>query len=304
MDPITQFIFAAAAGAGRGELEVNFLVIGGGGGGGNTGPQSGGGAGGYITSWNPNNLSTVYSGAQAQTLNPVTLLLGYAYNITVGAGGNYGTGKGGNSQFSGYNSINAAFSHSAVGGGLGGSLVTAPVAQEQNGGSGGASALYGNLAQPIGYGTAYQGTNGYGLAAMGQETNSYLCFLYGASSYWCQLSYSLGGGGGGSSTPGYWQDGGLGTYSDITGTNTAYAAGGHGEGTYSYSAANHPGGYQTPNSGGGGRGGTSSGAAGVVILRFPSSFSYTCNSLNPTASTVGTDTVLTFTNGAGTITFS
>jgi len=301
MDPITQFIFAAAAGAIGAELEVNFLVVGGGGGGGNSGPQSGGGAGGFITSWNPNNYSHIYSGAQSQTLSPVILSENASYNVSVGAGGGYGQNNGSDSSFGGTDKAGNTFNHQAEGGGYGGGNGFGG----SSGGSGGGGGLIGNIYQSPGQGTANQGNRGYGLTGMGPINNNYLCSLYGGNSYWCQPTWVSGGGGGGSASIGSLQNGGDATYSDIIGTNTAYAAGGVAEGTYGNNAGNPPGGYQTGNSGGGGRGGQSGGADGVVILRFPSSFSYSTSGLTVAQTlTIGTDTVLEFTQGAGNITFS
>jgi hypothetical protein len=70
----------------------------------------------------------------------------------------------------------------------------------------------------------------------------------------------------------------------------------------------------TANTGGGGGGGAltnaqafngGNGGSGIVVLRFPTAQSYVLTgSLTFSTSTVSTDTVVSFTAGTGTITFS
>ena len=240
---------------GTAALNIDFLVVAGGGGGGayNGG---GGGAGGYKT-------TTTYSGSET----PLVGILGTAYDVTVGAGGN---GQVSNTQS--VNGSSSTFSSIvSTGGGAGGGY-TGSFYNGSTGGSGGGAAY---AASSPGAGTTNQGFaggNGDG------GTNS-------------------GGGGGagavgqnGSSTKG--GNGGSGVTLSITGSNVGYAGGGAGAG---YPAgggsggtgsdgggnggANSTGTNGTLNTGGGGGGSQDtasppnyaggSGGSGTVILRYP-----------------------------------
>lgn len=290
-------------------VSAQMLIIGGGGGSGGTqgsgSAAGGGGAGGVIA-------------------NTFTLTPGTTYSITVGSGGTGATnivgtsgvnagGNGGNSVVSG----SGFTTQTAVGGGGGGagSSALGSAADAQNGGSGG-----GTSATTVqGLGTAGQGNNG------------------GASS----TAGGGGAGGAGFSGSGLvGGDGGLATTSTITGSTIYYAGGGAGgNGGYTSStpgAGGHTGvtaqkggagdggtcvsgaygtlgGAGVANSGGGAGGSgfaaayhtpayliSSAGGSGVVIIRAARAASSTTGS--PTVTTVGGDTVYTFT-GNGSITY-
>jgi hypothetical protein len=285
------------------EFLANYLVIAGGGGT-THGQGSGGGAGGYRTSY-----GTSGGGASAETI--LRLDKSVAYTVTVGAGGIGNTGSnqllGGQGQDSIFSSITSA------GGGAGtAQSVGYPSGPGgQLGGSGGGGAR--NNTSP-GAGTANQGFAG------GAGNNS-------ANGY-------AGGGGGGASSVGIAANstsagnGGNGISSTITGTAVSRAGGGGGTvydgaigvgtsgGGSGGTSFNTPFTAPTPgtaNTGGGGGGGNDAskgqdGGSGVVILRYNtanvSSFAVTGTLNTPTPSIVGTDSVLIFTTGTGTVTFS
>ena len=91
--------------------------------------------------------------------------------------------------------------------------------------------------------------------------------------------------------------------SSITGASVTRATGGS-------SHANAAGGANTGDGGGGyannsGNPGGGAGGSGVVILRYPNSYTVTIGAgLTGTTATDGNDKVTTFTSGSGTITFS
>ena len=96
-------------------------------------------------------------------------------------------------------------------------------------------------------------------------------------------------------------------------TPGAGGTGGGGEGGADETDNGSPG---TANTGGGGGGGTSydgvgqsgggNGGSGIVIIRFPSTFTiqFETSGLTYSSSTSGTDTVIQFTAGTGTISFN
>ena len=270
-------------------ISVDYLVVAGGGGGGGY-IAGGGGGGGLRTSYG----STSGGGASAET--SLSLLNGTNYTVTVGSGGSAGA-TGGTSSTPGGDSTFASIT--SIGGG-GGGTTTLPnpngaANSGGNGGSGGGNKAYNNGAA-VGQGTANQGYDG----ATGTSGGGY------------------GGGGGGAGGFGtntilnsYQIAGGPGLAVSITGSSVTYAAGGHG-------------GREVPpvsltdaanNTGDGGDGkadGTGSGAAGgsgIVVLRYPNSYTITettsgGNVLTFTTATDGSDKVTTFTAGTGTISFS
>jgi hypothetical protein len=285
------------------EFLADYLVIAGGGGT-THGQGSGGGAGGYRTSY-----GTSGGGASAETI--LRLNKSVAYAVTVGAGG---IGNTGSNQFLGGQGQDSIFSSITSAGGGGGTAQSVgypngPGGQLGGSGSGGAR----NNTSP-GAGTPNQGFAG------GAGNNS-------ASGY-------AGGGGGGASSVGIAANstsagnGGNGISSTITGTAVSRAGGGGGTvyngaigvgtsgggsgGTSDLApfTAPTPG---TANTGGGGGGGNDAskgqdGGSGVVILRYKtanvSNFVVTGTLNTPTPSIVGTDSVLIFTTGTGTVTFS
>jgi hypothetical protein len=265
-------------------IPLEVLTIAGGGGGGGGGSGGGGGAGGYIDS--PN--SKVF---------PAT-----NYTVTVGAGGT--AGNVGTPPTSGANSVFGSVNCS--GGGRGGNDNNAAGASTGGSGGGGSSV-----------GTGASGTSGQGNAGGN-----------GA------LGFSGGGGGGATGTGGNSTgsggaggNGGNGTASSITGSSVTRAGGGgggHFNGTAGTGGTGGGGagsvGDVTPTSGtantgggGGGRGGGAdvgdvggAGGSGIVIVKYPDTFTITNSGggLTFSTSSAGGFKVTSFTAGTGTIQFN
>jgi hypothetical protein len=283
-------------------LLVQYLVIAGGGGGGSSGTNygGGGGAGGYRSSV----LGEVTGGGGSpeQRFNAV---LGTQYAVAVGGGGPAGT-----------NGVNSSiFGIVSTGGGAG--RGSAYGAQGFTGGSGGGGTYVNGLGglrttTPI---QGYPGGVGSSAGNPPPQTNA------------------GSGGGGGAGGPGYdlqvpgfnrnsEGSGGLGLQSSITGTPTFYAAGGVGSSYYSTSRTNDIGGGATGgvvggfvsnvgtiNTGSGGGGGVNGaggvGGSGIIILRYPVSYTVTIGAgLVGTTTISGTNRVTRITSGTGNISFS
>jgi len=281
-------------------LTVDYLVVAGGGGGGGAG---GAGAGGLLTTYATSPSTS--SGNQSQ----LNLTTSDTYTITVGGGGAGSGGtyapvgsKGDNSSITGTTITDII----ATGGGAGGG--SSSTSSDMNGGSGG--------------GAGWSTTPGTGISGQGY-----------AGSYGQANPYSIGGGGGGASetpanangttnTPG---PGGEGVDVSITGISVDYAGGGGGCGfstssgvgaapikggggagfNWNGNTASNP----TPNTGtdgkGGGGGSGGNGGSGVVILRYPNTYTATIGAgLTGSTATDGSDKVTTFTAGTGIISFS
>ena len=264
--------------------QMAFLNIAGGASGGieNARSGGGGGAGGFRTSFGTT------SGGGASAESNITLYAG-TYTITVGAGGasSSSSPSAGNDGSLSSIAMSSITTISSVGGGGGGAPGTG-----RTGGSGGGGAHGGNAG---GSGTANQGYAG------GTGT--------GESPY-----AGAGGGGagavGGGSSAGSAGAGGNGVEVSITGAATFYAGGGGGGGNADAAGGTGGGGHGatgtanagTANTGSGGGGAqTTSGAggSGVVILRLRTSEYSGTTTGSPTVTTVGDETVLTFT-GSGT----
>jgi hypothetical protein len=262
---------------------VQALVVAGGGGGGTSLCGGGGGGGGVL-----------YSSAVNVSVQ--------AYSITVGTGGGPNT--------NGNNSVFATLT--AVGGGAGGGQGAWNTGEVgHNGGSGGGGECDYSYAKAGGSGTAGQGNSG------GNGLNySYPAYRSGGGG-------GAGAAGGNASTGGpgaggagaaysisgssvyYGGGGGGAAYSETT-TNCGYGAGGNGGGGNGESRTTA--GVQTnatsgsANTGGGGGGNTdgtqTSGGSGIVIIRYVTG---TVTATGGTVTTVGSDTVHTFTS-SGTFT--
>jgi hypothetical protein len=259
------------------DVSVQALVIAGGAGGAGQSEQScgGGGAGGFRSSSN------------------LQLVPGQSYTVTVGAGGAGGNGTNGTS-----GSSSTLSSITSAGGGGGGRQTNTGLSGGSGGGSGGGASGFGAGNTPST--TPAQGNNGG--TSDGPTTGG-------------------GGGGagsaGGNGSGGYGGAGGSGASSSITGSAVTYAGGGGGGGNNGAlggsGGGGNGGGYYNPGSvtsgeaskgaGGGGLtagGQAGSGGSGLVIIRSAVAAASTTGS--PTVTTVGGDTVYTFT-GSGSITF-
>ena len=292
--------------AGR-PVQIDFLVIAGGGGSG-TGGGGGGGAGGYRASFN-----SEASGGGGSSESAIQAVIGTAFTITVGAGGNGSTGA---STTSGVDSSIAASgltTITSVGGGLGSSGAnygpggSQPYYNPEVGGSGGGMGMNNN-------GSGAAGTSNQGFAGGASPSNG---------------GVGAGGGGGAGAVGGNASssdqagDGGVGVASTITGSSVTRAGGGGGSsnvvgrqgagglggggdgsdetpldgGAGSVNTGSGGGGgWYNPNSGSGGNGGS-----GVVILRIATAQYSGTTTGSPTESTSGSDTILTF-NASGSYT--
>ena len=267
-------------------VTVNYLVLAGGGG-------NNAGAGGL--------RSTVdASGRATSPESPLVLDLSTNYTVTVGSGGASGF-SGNNSVFSTITSLGGGVA--GVGGGCGG------------GGNNGSPPP----AAPLG--TAGQGFDG------GQGANTSGQGIGGSAG-----GTGSAGGVGKPGTGNTGNPGGNGTSVSITGSTVVYGGGGAPGGNKdfqnnlggaggtggggngaAFGGANIPGQNGGTNLGGGGGGdgwaGTSqpggAGGSGVVILRYPSSFTLTVGAgLTSSTNIVGTNKVTSFTAGSGNVSWS
>jgi len=284
-------------------LSLDYLVVAGGGGTSNDSP-GGGGAGGLRTSYGSN------SGGGNSNEPNLALNSGVAYTITVGGGGAANT-AGSSSVF---DSITSA------GGGRGSGGGTSYTAGAGGSGGGGAGGSYNNAG---GSGTSNQGFAGGTSGGSGSGA-----------------TYPGGGGGGASAAGVSTVNGGAGgnggaglavnilnatnaaaaSVGEVDSSNVYYAGGGGGtssspQGTGGTGGGGDGGGTNNgaANTGGGGGGTNATGGSGVVILRYPtadvSSFTVTGTLNTPSAGaqtqfTEGSDTIIVFKQGTGTITFS
>jgi hypothetical protein len=303
-------------------LLVQYLVIAGGGGGG-TGIYSnarggGGGAGGYRCS-----VIGEKSGGLSNAESPLLLTTGTSYTVQVGTGGQGGLSTGSDDQFKilatrGSDSVFSTIT--STGGGPGGEYWMHPTAiTSHSGGSGG------------GGGTSENSGGNFHLAGTGVSGQG---FAGGDGVGYNGSNSAAGGGGAGSvgqssaSTGSTGGNGGLGIVSSITGFAIARAGGGGGGGTSGFGIGNSgggngavaaPGQSGTPNTGGGGGGGGDTGGlvstgwsggdggSGVIILKYPSSYSIVSSGslvLNTDSTTVTGFKITTFVSGNGSISFS
>jgi len=288
------------------QAAIDYLVVAGGGGGGGWG--GGGGAGGYRSS-----VVGESSGGGASAEASLPLAAG-GYAVTVGTGG----ARGGGGYTAGGDGGNSVFQNIISIGGGGGGHYQANAGRP--GGSGGGGGMGESSGAAGGNGTASQGFAG-GTAA--NNTNNW--------------TGGRGGGGGGASQAGYHGShsvsgntdsghGGDGLASSITGISVTRAGGGAGHGGYAstrgiggaggggaggrYTVIGGDDGTTNTGSGGGGAYGSTgelcgSGGSGVVILRYPSSYTITIGSgLTGTTTTVGSNKVTTLTAGSGNVSWS
>jgi hypothetical protein len=250
---------------------VEHLVVAGGGGGGGSpyNAGAGGGAGGAI-------------------VGSAFLTTG-SYTVTIGAGApSEPTNRG-------YNGSNSVFnSLTAIGGGGGGAHPNA-INTGADGGSGGGGTQAGGTG---GAGTPGQGNDGASTPGYGQQGGgggagaAATSFNGGIGIEWPVGSGNYYAGGGGSeertafNNPiGQGGQGGGGNGLNQNGTNSADTSG-------------------DANTGGGGGGGRGSGGSGVVILRYPASYTISQTGLTLSTTTVGNDKVTTITAGTGTVSWS
>lgn len=279
---------------------VQTLLVGGGGPGGYGGTAvgsvdlagGGGGAGAFVE------------------LTIANIVLNNPYNITVGAGGAFGnTNPLNNGNFSRFDV------YYAIGGGWGAGMPSRATGVGGSGGGGASQTLsaFGRTIIPL------YGNNG-GFGANNGASNT-----AGGGGGAGSVGSNFSGSGGGS--------GGSGRSSSIPNTaatppsnNNTFCGGGGGAGLSASTGSGGTGGGGTgavgpsvrastagsPNTGGGGGGGyngtailPSNGGSGIVVLRFSSTLNYSVGAgLTFSSSTSGNDTIVVFTAGTDTITFS
>jgi hypothetical protein len=289
-------------------LNVNYLVVAGGGGSAADSP-GGGGAGGLRTSW-PGG-----SGGGQSSESTLLLAVSTSYTLTIGSGG-AAASNGSNSTFSG-----PSHTISSEAGGRGSGTANGYVAGNGGSGGGGSGGQYndpggaaitsptiqgyrGGNAGTSGGGATYPGAGGGGAGAQGQDSansggpgkNGGIGIAVNILNSTNAATSSVGEV---SSSDVYYAGGGGGSVS--SGTGGTGGTGGGGNGTVV--SGNNNG---TANTGGGAGGYNGSGGSGVIILRYPSS--YTISGLTQATGspfTEGASKVSVFTNiGTGNITFS
>jgi len=284
--------------------DIDFLVIAGGGAGafndnGGGYASGGGGAGGYRTSYGTGNVSG--GSSPVETAYKVLVDGSTTYTITIGAGSSTYRQPASNSQFADIISYG------------GGSSDRNNSFNGNNGGS--ASGVTGFPSSNIGYGLAGQGSNGGASSTAGGGGGGAGGVGANATS---QTAPGAGGTGLSSSITGSAVDraGGGGGGAGGTGTGAAGGTGGGGagaNGTNNATVGNTgtAGTINTGGGGGGGSGGTSAGSianggSGVVILRYATADATISigAGLTSTSTTDGSDTIVTFTAGTDTVTFS
>ena len=284
-------------------LTVDYLVVAGGASGGCE-YGGGGGAGGL--------RSTVTATGGGGTLETApTLTPSTNYSVQVGAGG--ASFSANDTAIAGNDGSNSVFSTiTSIGGGGGGARYSSQIAPRPGGSGGGAGDNY-----PSGGSAGAAGTANQGYAGGGTTHRAYRGHGGGGA----------GGVGGNSASPTN-GDGGVGVAVAITGSSVFYAGGGGG-GEHSGGASGGAGGNGgggagaygstgavsgTANRGGGGGGGgdaagaattTGAGGSGVVILRYPSSYTITLGAgLTGSTATVGGNKVTTITAGSGNVSWA
>ncbi len=300
---------------GDAKVPVQYVIIAGGGSGGsspvNYYSPGGGGAGGYRSSYASENTG---GGKSTELLAYVAKSTNYA--VSIGAGGAAVTSANGSSYYAGNKGTASYFDEIfAEGGGAGGQLAIATNLHYSTGGSGSGGGSYNGANGPAGFGIIGQG------------------FAGGQGATYAQVGAGGGGGGAGAAGTATANNvggaGGAGVSSSITGSAVARAGGGGGGGHGGAGAGGSGGGGAgngvaggtatsgTANTGGGGgsgSGGLSSsgggngisgaGGSGVVILRYPNTFTISQSGLTLSTATSGDDKITTITAGTGTVSFA
>ena len=233
---------------------------------------------------------TESSAVSFTTLNTVTV--SYLVVAGGGTGGSYGCGlwDGGGG---GAGGLRGSFDVTGGGGALESPLA---VTRQTNfsvvvGGGGGNSTFSTVTSNAGGGGGNAGGGGGGGCGGAGSFGTPTVSGGSGTAGQGFAGGYGAGAGGGSGSAGGA-NYGGSGVTSSITGSATTYAPGSYGNGG-------------AGGSGGACSGGSNSGSAGVVVLRYPSSFTITLGAgLGGSTSTVGTDKVTTITSGSGNVSWA
>ena len=308
-----EYYDGSAWASGIAAIQVQYVIVGGGGSGAGVWGSaniaaSGAGAGGYVSSVIGENSGGGLSSHQILYLAPST-----NYPVSVGAGG---SASGSQNQHSGYIGNTSYFNNIvANGGGAAQSYVQNHAKGRQaSGGSGAGRGAYINHA-----GITDEG--GQGLAGQGFDGGATQVKYNGAAN-------AAGGGGGASAAGGDGSsnnggNGGAGVATSISGSSVTYAGGGGG-GAYATQGTGGAGGgadgvkNANGNAGtantGGGAGGLyitnttarygGNGGSGVVILRYPNTYTISQSGLTLSTATTGNDKVTTITAGTGTVSWA
>ena len=274
-----------------GVISVEYLVIAGGAG----GHMGGGGAGGYRTNFGAETSGGGNLGGEADFF----VDKGTSYTVTVGAGGT-AENNGNDSVFSTISSVaggtggnaNANGQAGGSGGGAGAGAFGTPTGGAGTANQGFAGGNIGNTSHPHssagGGGAGEVGENNPGTTTAGDGGNGLASSITGSS-------VTRAGGGGGAiyyngSSPGTGGSGGGGN-----GLNNAF----HGGGTAGSGSTN------TGSGGGGGSSGAGNagaGGSGIVVLKYPDTFTLTIGGgLTSSTSTSGGFKITSFTAGTDTI---
>ena len=300
--------------SGLAAVQVQYVIVGGGG----SGPTAygsaniaggGGGAGGYISSVIGENSGGGLSAHQTMYVAPST-----NYPVSIGAGGaGYSSGT---RQDAGLMGTGSYFNNITAEGGGGGQSYGEPshTGKGGMGGSGGGRGSY--------YNRPWASTTGPdGITGQGYKGGNSQQVYNGAAN-------AAGGGGGASAVGGNGSsnnggNGGAGVATSISGSSVTYAGGGGG-GAYGTQGTGGAGGgadgvkNANGNAGtantGGGAGGVyitntaqrygGNGGSGIVILRYPNTYTISQSGLTLTTATTGTDKVTTITAGTGTVSWA
>ena len=293
-------------------VKVDYVVIGGGGSGGSssgTGHSGGGGAGGYLSHYASENSG-------GGDTNSADFYVPVSTNLTVTIGAGAAANAAG--RYVGFTGTGSHFANISPAGGGGGGCWGGLIGNKnyylynaQDGASGGGQASIDYDTSAKSSGTLYQGYAG------GSGTDNSLN----------TDSTRAGGGGGGASavganaSSGQGGNGGAGVSSSITGSAVERAGGGGGGATATAGTATGGGGAGgdgangtagTANTGGGGGGSSyngsdragGAGGSGVVILRYPNTFTISQSGLTLSTATSGDDKITTITAGTGTVSFT
>ena len=293
-------------------VKVDYVVIGGGGSGGSssgTGHSGGGGAGGYLSHYASENSG-------GGDTNSADFYVPVSTNLTVTIGAGAAAQAAG--RFVGFTGTGSHFANISPAGGGGGGTWGGLLGNKnyylynaQDGASGGGQGAIDYGVGTVTSGTLYQGFAGGSGTASSANTNS----------------TRAGGGGGGAgavganASSGQGGNGGAGVSSSITGSAVERAGGGGGGATATAGTATGGGGAGgdgangtagTANTGGGGGGSSynnsdragGAGGSGVVILRYPNTFTISQSGLTLSTATDGSDKVTTITAGTGTVSFA
>jgi hypothetical protein len=310
-------------------FNMDYLLVAGGGGGGmdnytgdsNGRPSTGGGSAGVLTSY-----ASEFAGPLGVNKPTFSVLVGQSYTVSIGGGGTAGNASSSGNINGGGKGTETGFAEIQAIGGTGGSGGYGGTYMARADGSAGASGTGGNyLDRDIHL--AYIPTQAYG----GGDTSITSSGAYpgagsgGAGAVGGSASSSTGGAGGAGMVTTIISDSQATSASvgEVDSGNVYVGGGGGGKGNTS----NGPGGLGgggngstkrannstngTDNTGGGGGAGSANnssavsgaGGSGLVILRYPNTYTASTTGLTTSTASSGSDSILIITAGTGTVSF-